>query len=89
MRLAYILLASAQLDEAAKFAEQAIAISGDNPNALVAKAAIELRRNNRGEAVRLARLALESDPAFVEAFMVLASERLMASDLPGATGASR
>ena len=84
VHLAYILLAAGQLDDALKYADEAMAISENDPTALVLKAAIALRLDNRGDAVHLAKDALKLKPDDADALMVLASERLMSADPAGA-----
>jgi tetratricopeptide (TPR) repeat protein len=84
VRLVYILLAAGQVDEALKFAQQATDIAGQDPQTLVAMAAVQLRLDNRGEARSLAQAVLEKYPQNVDALMLLASERIIASDLGGA-----
>lgn len=85
-RLSYILLAGGQVDEAAKYADQAVAISAKDPSALVAQAAIALKRGDSAAAIKLAGAALAEQPDFVDALLVLASERLLNSDPAGALG---
>ena len=80
VKLAYILLAAGNADEALKFANQAIAITEDDPSVLVVKAAVELKRGNRKGAVNLANEALKLDPEYVDALMVLAADRLKDGD---------
>lgn len=84
VRLAYILLAAGQADQALKYAEQAREVAPQDQQAVVAMAAVQLRLDNRGEAKSLAGTVLESDPQQVDALMVLAAERILASDLSGA-----
>jgi len=84
VRMASILLAANQLDPAMDTIEDALALEEGNPAALVVKATIELKLNNRGEATRLANQVLEQNPTNPDALTVLASERLLASDPEGA-----
>ncbi|WP_311029144.1 tetratricopeptide repeat protein [Mesorhizobium koreense] len=84
VRLSYIFLAAGHPDAALKYAEQAVSVASDDPEAMVAKAAVQLKLNNRGDAVQLSQAALKKDPHDVDAMMVLASERILASDLQGA-----
>lgn len=84
VHLTYILLGAGQTDAALKYAEEALAISGVDADALVAKAAVELKLSNRVEAVRLAKAALDQQPQSTQALMVLASERLLGADPAGA-----
>lgn len=86
VRLSIILLAGGQVDEAAKYAEQAAALAADDPSVLVAQSAIALKRGDAEAAVKLAQSALAKQPGFVDALMVLASERLLKSDPAGAVG---
>lgn len=84
VRLSYIMLAAGQIDEASKFAEQASTTTPDDPTVLVARAAVALKRGNAKDAVDLANAALAKQPAYTEALVVLASERLIGSDPAGA-----
>jgi tetratricopeptide (TPR) repeat protein len=86
VRLSIILLAGGQVDEAAKYVEQAAALAADDPSVLVAQSAIALKRGDAEAAVKLAQSALAKQPGFVDALMVLASERLLKSDPAGAVG---
>ena len=82
--LANILLLAGKLDDAKKYADQAYALTATDPRVLAIKAAVSLRLDNRGDAVRFANAALKADANNVDALMVLASERLLASDPKGA-----
>lgn len=84
VRLTYILLAGGQADDALKYANEAIALSDTDPSALVAKAAVELKLGNQAKAIALAQSALKIDPKFADGLMVMANERLLASDPAGA-----
>lgn len=84
VRLARFLLAAGQVDSAAVYAEQAIRIRPGDPRVLVIKAGIALRQDKRAEATRLAQEALRKDPRNATALMVLAAERVAASDPAGA-----
>ncbi len=84
VRLSYLLLAAGQLDNASKYADQAAAIAPNDPTTLVAKAAVALKRGDRAQAVTFAKAAIAQKPGFVDALMVLASERVTASDPAGA-----
>ncbi len=80
LRLTYILLTAGQTEDASKFVEEALAISPSDPNALVMKATIALKRDNRGDAIRIASSVLEKDGTNVDALMVMASERMLADE---------
>ena len=84
VRLAYILTAAGLLDKAQEYADQAFALADKDPSVLVAKAAVALKLDNRGDAVRLSEAALQQDPENADALALLASERLMSSDPAGA-----
>jgi tetratricopeptide (TPR) repeat protein len=84
VRLTYILLAAGQVDEAAKYADQAYALAASDPTAMVAKAAVALKRGNTEVSITLANEALAARPGFADAIMILASERLTRSDAAGA-----
>lgn len=84
VRLSYILMAGAQLDEADRFAEEANKIAPDDPSVLVARAALALKRGDGETGASLAKVALAKQPGSTDALAVLASERLMASDPKGA-----
>ena len=83
-RLSSMLLAANEIDVARKYADQALALSEKDPSALVAKAAVELKSKHPENAVRLAKEALKEAPENVDAMIVLATERMMASDPGGA-----
>ncbi|MBN9669884.1 tetratricopeptide repeat protein [Roseibium aggregatum] len=83
-KLIYMLLAANQVDAAQKYIDQVTALDSDNSETLVAQAAIALRTGKREEAERLAKDALKSDPELVDALVVLATSRMMASDPAGA-----
>ena len=80
VRLAYILLAAGRLDEALKLADQALALAGSDPGVLALKAAVALKLDNRGDAIRFSDTALEIDPTNGDALIVRAAERLLAAD---------
>jgi len=84
VRLSYILLAGGQLDQAAKFVDQANAVAPKDPSVLVARAAIALKRGDAKEGVELANEGLKQQPGYADALVVLASERMLASDPAGA-----
>jgi tetratricopeptide (TPR) repeat protein len=84
VRLAYILVAAGQIDEAVKKVAEAAAIAPDDPTVLVVQAAIALKQNRHPETIELAKAALKVSPGSPEALMVLASERLSESDPVGA-----
>jgi len=84
VRLAYLLLGANQLDDAARFADEAYAITKADPSILVAKAAIALKRGDREDAARLSKAVLEIDPDNTDAVVVLATERLLSADPKGA-----
>ena len=79
IRLARLLLAGGQLDEASKYVDEAYALDAPDPDVLALKAETELMVDNRSEAVRLADEALKIDPENLAALMVRAAERLKAS----------
>ena len=84
VRLAYLLLGADQLDDAARFADEAYAIAKVDPTILVAKGAIALKRGDREDAARFSQAALRIDPASTDAVVVLATERLLSADPNGA-----
>ena len=84
VRLVYILTAAGLLDKAQEYADQAFALADTDPSVLVAKAAVALKLDNRGDAVHLSEAALQQDPENADALALLASERLMSSDPAGA-----
>lgn len=84
VRLAQLFLAAGQLEPALNYANQAEELAADDPAALTAKAAVQLKLDNRGEAVRLATAASKIDPTLTAPLMVLASERLISADPVGA-----
>lgn len=84
LKLVYMLLAANQAEQARKFLDEAIAISADEPEVVVAKATFELRSGNSDEAEKLAKQAIEANADLVDAYIVLASSRMLADDAAGA-----
>lgn len=84
VKLAYILVAAGQVDEADKYVQQAVALAPSDPTVLVTQATIAIKRDKRAEGIKLAEAALAADPKSVDALMVLASERLLSNDPAGA-----
>jgi predicted Zn-dependent protease len=77
-------LAGNVVDQAVDQANAALALEGRNPNALAFKAAVLLKLKDFNGAKREAQAAIEVDPSNAEALIVLAGERLSASDAEGA-----
>ncbi len=84
VRLARLLLASRQIEAASIYAEQGNKLAPADPRVLVIRAGVALSRGDRGEAARLAGEALRIEPGNTTAIMLLASERVAASDPAGA-----
>lgn len=78
IRLAQILALGGALDEAEAFAESALALAPENPDALAARGAIALRRDDVEGAIADAQAALEQEPGHLDAEIVLVSERARA-----------
>ncbi|MEM9633001.1 MAG: tetratricopeptide repeat protein, partial [Pseudomonadota bacterium] len=78
LKLVYLLLSAQQIDLAKKYADQVKNFDTTNPAALVALATLELKSGNLGEAAELAQYALEEKPDYVDALILLASERMAA-----------
>jgi tetratricopeptide (TPR) repeat protein len=84
VHIASMLAMAGQFDDAQKFADEAYSLAPSDPKVLALKAAVALKRENRGDAVRFADAALKIDPKNVDALIVRAAERLAASDPSGA-----
>lgn len=82
-RVAAFLLGGNQVEQARKFADQAMALAPEDSRVLVTNAAVAVKERKGAEAVRLARLALAKDPSLADAYVVLATERLNAGDPAG------
>ena len=78
LRLAVILTSAGALDQAREYAGEARSLDPEEADVLVANAALALKLDNHGDALRFAHTALEKEPEAVEAIMVLALERLEA-----------
>lgn len=84
LKLVYMLLTANQTEQARKFLDEAVGVAPNDPKVLVARATFELRSNNPEEAERLALDALKGDASLEDAYIVLASARLVAEDPSGA-----
>ncbi|WP_420336505.1 tetratricopeptide repeat protein [Roseibium sp.] len=84
LKLVYMLLAANQTEQARKFLDEALAISPDEPEVVVAKATYELKSGNPEEAERLAKQAVEAKADLEDAYIVLASARMVLNDPAGA-----
>lgn len=82
--LGNILLASGQIAEARKFAEEAYQLSPTDGRVLVLNGAVALQVGESDRAVEFAKSALESDPDNLGALMIRAAERLRARDVHAA-----
>jgi len=84
VHLGRILVAANQLDAAQKSADEAYALNANNTEVLALKAAVAFKLGNRFDAIKFGEAALSVAPDNIDALMVLAAERLAASDPKGA-----
>lgn len=73
VKLAQLMIASNQLDEALKQTDKVLAYDADNADALAVRAAVLSRQDRGDEAIELAQKALQAKPGHVNAIGVLAN----------------
>ena len=76
LRLAQLLILANALDDAQAYADEAVAIAPEDPDALATRAAVLLRRDAKAEAVAEAAKALAIAPDHVNASLVLVSDMI-------------
>jgi tetratricopeptide (TPR) repeat protein len=84
IKLGLIYLAGNALDDAQRYAEEAIALAPQDPEALTAHSAVQYRLGNRALARESAREALAIDPDHVNANLIMINSRADEGDLDGA-----
>ena len=83
-KIAKFYLLAGDAAEALETVDEALAIAPDDPEATAAKAAILYKLENREEAVKLARKALDADPSIQEAVTVLAADLVEQGEIDAA-----
>jgi tetratricopeptide (TPR) repeat protein len=84
VKLTRFMLLGNALEDARRYADQAMALAPEDPDVLAGKAAVELRLGNAALARQTARQALARDPELVAAHLVLISDKTINGDLQGA-----
>lgn len=82
--LGKIFLISSDETQAIEKADEALALEPNNDDAIALKAAVKIRLGDTQDAVALATIVNDRNPAHVEAATVLATERTMDRDFTGA-----
>ena len=80
IKIGRILLIAGQYDKALEKSDVAMRVNNKDSEVLSLRASILLKLNDNEGAVKLASQVIDNDPAFVDALVVLASERLAADD---------
>ena len=80
IKLGRLLLLANQLDKALEKSNLAIKIDKENLSVLSLQSAILLKLDNTSEAVKISKQILVKDPTYIDAIMILATERLGAND---------
>lgn len=80
VKLSRLLLLAGQLDKAIEKSDLSIKIDNQDLSVLSLRAAIMLKLEDAPAAVKLAKQVLEKDPLYIDALMILATERLAAGD---------
>ena len=80
VKLSRLLLIAGQLDKALEKSDQSMKINKQNLTVLSLRAALMLKLNDTAAAIKLAEQVLVKDPNYVDALMILATERLSAGD---------
>ncbi len=75
-----LLLAANELDRATEVSKKLIELNKDDPDVLTFQAALALRKGDPTTAVTYANQAISKKPDAIDAYIILASERLVAKD---------
>lgn len=80
VKLGRLLLLAGQLDKALEKSDLSIKIDNQDLSVLSLRAAIMLKLDDAATAVKLAKQVLTKDPLYLDALMILATERIAAGD---------
>lgn len=80
VKLGRLLLLAGQLDKALEKSDLAMKINNKDLSVLSLRAAIMLKLDDAAAAVEFAKRALATDPFYVDAILILASERMISGD---------
>jgi len=80
VKLSRLLLLAGQLDKALEKSNSSMKLDNQNLSVLSLRAAIMLKLDDVSAAVKLANQVIDKDPLYVDALMILATERLSAGD---------
>lgn len=84
LKLARLMVLGNAFEDAVKLIDGALAVDPKQPVALALKAGALLRMNDSAGALREAQKALDLEPSFAEALMVIAAEKSSRGDVKGA-----
>ena len=80
VKLSRLLLLAGQLDKALEKSDMSMKINNQDLSVLSLRAAVMLKLDDTAAAVKFAKQVLTKDPLYIDALMILATERLTAGD---------